>query len=232
MVCHDLFADYCTSRNTFAKLGVSNVSARYEWPRKGKLLELPKVFKAPELSGSSFERNVQLKQMGPTLWRKVDHKLIASWIVRDWGGIRGNNDKTIYDYVERIENNEFPSEYKGVATYSKILGLIDPDKWCIYDARVAVSLNCIQLLSSADPRSYFPYLASQNTKINPFKKAFPKLRLLKDGWQEIKPNDVYIRYNKLLQDLMIEHRIESTYLIEMALFIDCEDLISIVQERF
>jgi hypothetical protein len=228
MALKELFSPYCNGLEPYQDLGVRNVSHRYEWPKKGKPLELPEWFGVDQLSGSSFQRNVQLKELGPRLWNTVDHRKLADWIVSDWGGIRGNKQQTIDAFVSRIDSGDLPNELKGVATYSKIVALVFPEDFCIYDARVAVSLNCIQMLDShRRPGYFFPYLPSQNKKINSFIKKANKLSFLRSGWKQIAPDMSYATYNALLSELCHDHSIETKFLLEMSLFIDCEDLIEL-----
>ena len=225
------FENYCNSSGQFQGLGLRNVS-QYAWPKKGKLIELPESFGLPSLTGeTSFERNVQLKELGPTLWKNVDHEILANWIVKDWGGIKRNLPSKIQHYVKAIENNEPPTTLDGVATYSKILGLVDPTRYCIYDARVSISLTCIQLLENTSKGAFFPYLQSQNKTINNFKKLYPKDFFLSLGWDLVRTDDCYQTYNSLLLTLAKHHNIDRQYLIEMALFIDCEKLIAMVSKE-
>lgn len=222
------FNDYCESSGKFKDLGLKHVST-YKWPKKGKLIQIPDTFGLPELKGdSSFERNVQLKELGPKLWSSVDHETLANWIVKDWGGIKRNSPSKIRGFVEAIENDNPPTKLDGVATYSKILGLVDPKKYCIYDARVSISLTCIQLLSGIGGGVFFPYLPSQNKKINSFKKEYPKEFFVSSGWDVVPPDDCYQVFNRLILSLAEHHNLDRQYLIEMALFIDCERLISMV----
>ena len=62
---------------------------------------------------------------------------IATWYVSVWGGIRANKIGTIERYVRLSEEQLAASDLQGVATWSKILTVRNPNYYPIYDARVA-----------------------------------------------------------------------------------------------
>ena len=113
----------------------------YEW-KIGKMAK--SRFKA--LSGVNFSfdelrdpktSNIDLRLQLSTAWaaaNEVDRRKIAHWTVKEWGGIKGNKDETIESYL--LPMTEYP--LKGVASYSKILSVIDPKSFAIYDARVGL----------------------------------------------------------------------------------------------
>lgn len=75
---------------------------------------------------------------------------IARWIISVWGGIRGNRNSTICDYVEKLKDFDVPAVEKfvleqrncGISSWSKLLAFADSDRYAIYDLRTAVALNC------------------------------------------------------------------------------------------
>lgn len=71
----------------------------------------------------------------------LEKEKIAQLFVNEWGGIRGHKDGTLRDYVSQTPDQLIDRGLAGIATWSKILTLIDPDRYAIYDARVAAALN-------------------------------------------------------------------------------------------
>ena len=60
-------------------------------------------------------------------------------------------------------NREDPSTpLSGISSFSKILAIKGPDKYAIYDARVAVSLNAIQIIYQISSGVAFPYVLGRN----------------------------------------------------------------------
>lgn len=62
--------------------------------------------------------------------------------VLKWGGILGNNEETILKYATQSAES-LCSLSEGVASWSKVLAFRYPDKYFIYDYRVAFVLNYI-----------------------------------------------------------------------------------------
>ncbi len=122
-------------------------------------------------SSSRFDRNIELKRIICEKIKKSDEetkKKIYEWLVHDWGGIRGgreNIDK-LYGLAENAINKE-TLPFDRIASVSKILSFSNPERFVIYDSRVAFSLNAILLLKGAS-NLFFPVPVSRNTKLNAF----------------------------------------------------------------
>ena len=119
----------------------------YNWPVGAKAREGLSTFKWHEKSGN-LEECIALKQHLTDAWSRADvaeKAKLAKWIVADWGGVRSNRPITLQGHLDQIENDSRP--LKGVASYSKILSVVNCTQYAIYDARVAVSLNAVQLTS-------------------------------------------------------------------------------------
>jgi hypothetical protein len=95
---------------------------------------------------------------------------VAIWYVRDWGGVKSNRKETLDKYVGLSEADLTALNMQGVATWSKILAVQNPDTYAIFDARVSAALNAIQLAKGIETSILFPQLASRNTKIKKFQK--------------------------------------------------------------
>jgi hypothetical protein len=104
---------------------------------------------------------------------KVEYQ---KWYVRDWGGVRGNNDATIETYISTPSSDLFKLETRGIATWSKILCVRDPSQFSIYDARVALALNSLQRRHLIKNPLLFPLLPSQNKSF-----VLPRHKLITDS---------------------------------------------------
>jgi hypothetical protein len=222
----DGLCSYFESKGDFAGLGLHNLSRNYMWPKNGKFPDHSHVFQEELLGESLFAKNIFLKKISPDIWRRYDKLSLANWIVRDWGGIRGNKNETINNYIEEINQSRYPSKIKGVATYSKILSFMDPQNFAIYDARVAISLNAIQLISGVKNGVAFCYLPGRNAALKLFRmEPSTHINALRDrGWQKINSDDCYQMYIRSLKAASKIIGNENLYELEMSLFADAERL--------
>lgn len=118
-------------------------------------------------SKSFFKRNVYLKQEISILLGNIQiNEEHANWIVREWGGIKGNKKLEYEDFLFAIDNDKGVKLNK-IASLSKIASFVNPSKYIIYDARVAYSMNWIMLKTGAS-NIFFPMPQSRNSKLNAF----------------------------------------------------------------
>lgn len=95
---------------------------------------------------------------------------IAEYFIKEWGGIRRFSKAS--EVVEKLSSfaglAEIPAvwtlDLKGVSSWSKWLTLISPRWACIYDARVAYSINAINYLNGA-LQPVFPMPDGRNTRL-------------------------------------------------------------------
>ena len=101
-----------------------------------------------------------------------------------------------------------------------------PEEFAIYDARVAISLNAIQLLSKSKTGVVFTYLTGRNNALTIFRNSEPTKtkNLIKNGWQEIQKNDCYSIYLNYLKIVNSYFPTSKLYELEMSLFADAESL--------
>ncbi len=140
---------------------------------------------------------------------------MARWYVKDWGGVKTNTEETLKQYVSLFENDNIPDAQVGVPTWSKLGSISNPDKYLIFDTRVAFALNAIIVLGGYSEK-LFQMPTGRNSKLN---KALPKLKSA--GVKDIGPrtsSDEYHRYLALLS-----HFGDENSLAEMALFSVAED---------
>ena len=217
---------YWAGSGEFNNFGLNMLAKRFQWPKNDT---------------ESFDRTIKLKLELQKRWDRAsanERLEIAEYIIKTWGGIKGNKATTIEQYAHiDIETNNFP--FTGVASYSKVLGIIDPHRFAILDARVIVSLNAIQLLSNAKYGVFFSYLQGRNkvTGDNTNKRGFSQTSIFKresplfKNWDKPKRNEIYKLY---LEMLTTEARRlnEPLYKLEMSLFADAEKLAKACADKF
>lgn len=141
---------------------------------------------------------------------------LARYFVRHWGGIRGNREATLQRYVLADTNEIIRSQkFKGISTWSKVLHLRDPHRYFIYDSRIAVSLNLLQITSRVQNPLAFPMPESQSRLI---KTVRNRLRAIarEASWRRA-TDTFYEDYNTLLRRVASQIGID-TDIVEMALF--------------
>ncbi|WP_170325427.1 hypothetical protein [Ruegeria arenilitoris] len=222
----DNLLGYFRGQGHFEGLGIDKLSDNYVWPKRGSFPSYSHLADVTEGDGDNYAKNITLKEQSPRIWIEGSKLEISKWVVSDWGGIKGNKPATIANYVEAICEGRYPSEIKGVASYSKILSFMDPSEFAIYDARVAISLNAIQLLQREKHGTAFTYLPGRNTKLQIFRKLPPTQRsaLLQTGWSPLASNDCYAFYLSTLKRVRSELGSAQLYKLEMSLFADAEEL--------
>lgn len=196
-----------------------------------------KQIAGPALDASIFEaendwrRNIALRGEVSRLWREAVEadKLnlafdLARWIVKDWGGIKNINDSTIGEHHFAALNKLFSLPFEHISSKSKVITLPDPYTYQIYDARVAVALNVIQLAADTDMRIYFEIPSTQITWIadgeDCFQARIPKAAFVEDfGFEPMPTSEIYNYYTKLLLKLGVETQPQLDPIeIEMGLF--------------
>ena len=118
----------------------------------------------------------------------------------------------------------------GIASLSKVLCIVNPDLYAIYDARVAAALNAVQLKAQLDCGMAFRYVTGRNVTIHGrrddngrlltkgFVHQYPYKKLRHCGWTSPKHGQNYWDYLGLLH--ACRQRIKGYRLseLEMALF--------------
>ncbi len=90
------------------------------------------------------------------------HKLCL-WVIKDWGGITtSKDDDTIQLVMDFLNTDSHP--FKRIASASKVGSYMYPEKYIIYDSRVAYSLNWV-LLAEGAGESFFPIPDGRNSKM-------------------------------------------------------------------
>jgi len=147
---------------SFLEEKIPQLHENYDWP----IPELPK--EAPfngyiPKGESNLEQNLDLRKFLNQLWKQSnnnDRVAIAVWYVAVWGRIRSNSPAQIEKYALDLEAIS-QLGIKGIASWSKVLASRNSKRWLIFDARVAASLNVIQLVYGDRLSKRFPRLLSR-----------------------------------------------------------------------
>ena len=110
----------------------------------------------------------------------------------------------------------------GIASWSKLLAIRDPERFAIFDARVAVALNALQIVQDHERPIFFPTLPSKNTQIGKF-HDFMKDRDHGDAHKAF-PARAYGIYLRVLAEVAQQLDLPAIDQIEMLLFAQAEDL--------
>ena len=223
--------DYFDGRGEFCGLGLDRVAASYVWDLPASTERYVQL----EPDQGSYARNVALKRALSRIWAEAPGRRdeITRWIIADWGRITRNAEATLIGHRKRAEADRPETPLKGIASFSKVLAIRDPDRFAIYDARVAVSLMAVQFLAGSSSGRIFPYLAGRNKVTGHQGKkigfaARPEfspsaLQARHKGWTIVPKSDAYANYVELLRALS-KKREQPLYALEMALFSDAEKL--------
>lgn len=211
----------------FFKREVPDLENTYHW-------SIPTIEGFFSNNGNNYLTNTHLKKFLHEQWinaQSNDEKIrIANIIVNDWGGVRSNKADTIARYVRHIEQNKPLTTITGVASYSKILSIVKPDTFSIYDARVAACLNALQINAQLNNGICFNYIPGRNNTVGNatngkgFTQAdrFSRRILAAKGWKIMKRDDTYRHYNDLLSTCLVALPDYSRINLEMALFANAE----------
>ena len=176
--------------------------------------------------GNQYLKNIDLKRKLHEHWvnEKTSTKKgeYIQYYISDWGGIRTNSNDSMIEYMTLSPEKLIDKGKKGIASWSKALVVHNPDKYAIFDARVAISLNCIQSIYNTDKKMLFPILSSRNKIIANANKLIKNQANI-EKWVKTNESDFYIGYLNLLNDLAntLESDIST---VEMLLFAKAEEL--------
>ena len=204
------------------------------------LLEKNYHWKIPNIKGfervgdSSYEANVKLKEFLNKNWNESnddrEKNILSKIVVADWGGIKNNKAETLSSYIKEINKQKPATPIKGVASYSKIFSITDLENYAIYDARVAVCLNAIQLKNNIKNGLAFNYVPGRNNVTGNVEKKigfsqqekYKVKRLVKNGWSRIKRDETYEIYLTTLKKCHEQFPTYKLYDLEMVLFANAE----------
>lgn len=131
------------------KSAIDEVSARPELSDGERVIELRK--KISELWKSDSDDNVRLD--------------ILKWVVNDWGKIDNIQKDTLKKFREKLSLKQYLANEclrSNVASYSKCLAFVCPNKYYIYDSRVALALNALSFALGYEKAVAFQNPASRS----------------------------------------------------------------------
>jgi hypothetical protein len=183
--------------------GFDHLTESYKW----SMPKTANTFLGLQPTSGDYNATVALKERLHEMWIQgpEERLAIAKWVISDWGGVRRNLEETLQSYVGMAEQVEPKTPIKGVASYSKLLSVAHPEKFAIYDARVAVALNAAQFLMGG-AGVMFPYLPGRNKITGDVinnrgfsqRIEFSGPELLRHGWTVLPPRHGYQSYMQLL----------------------------------
>lgn len=183
----------------------------------------------------SYEKAIALKSLIASRYSRDGvttkvHTELRKWIIKDWGGIKTGDDKTAKILIRQILDGF--SSLKRISSTSKVVSFMNPEKYIIYDSRVAYSLNWI-ILSEKAGEIFFPMPKSRNSKLEAFDvntliriKYVDKQEDLKDlnGRLYLQDSEAYSELNHLTKSIHEKlwtqepEKIKKLYYTEMLLF--------------
>ncbi len=189
--------------------------------------------------GDGYEANVALKKDMSRRWGEAkspeERERLTRFIVVDWGGIKGNNETRYSEYAMAATKEVPEISFAGIASFSKVLAIRNPEVYAIFDARVAVALNAIHVIGGPTTGELYPYLPGRNnvTGSAVTKRGFSTLpenarrQLSREHprWARVPRKTAYQSYLALLNSVnsMLPHS-APIYDLEMCLFAQAEKL--------
>ncbi len=176
--------------------------------------------------GTPYVQNValklQLSDMYSTANDDLKQELTYYYIVK-WGGIKRNTEENMRSYALDTPASLIARGSKGIASWSKALCIRCPNEYAIYDARVALSLNCLQIISPVNTPILFPLLLSQNKLIS-FGNRMLQRYASAHGWAVAHEREFYRQYNNILSSAA-QLLGSNLYTLEMLLFAKAPELL-------
>ena len=196
----------------------------YNW-REIKEEKLPLEIKLPQ--GNQYLKNRALKNELNLKWKNTtsqDEKFeLIKYYIATWGGIHTNGKESMTEYTTLSAPELIGKGVKGIASWSKAIVIHNPNEYAIFDARVAISLNCIQKIYNLDSKTLFPILSSRNkvvAKGNRLVKNIAK----NEKWTKANEETFYNEYLNILNQVSKNFDTDIST-IEMLLFAKAEELV-------
>ncbi len=191
----------------------------YTW----KIPSVPSFVPFSQEPDSLAKANTRLKRVLSAIWHsQPDSRYeLAEWYVAKWGGVY-NREATLRTYIAQSDEELIGRGTSGVATWSKLLAIRNPDRFAIFDARVSVALNALQIVQDHKRPIFFPNLPSKNRTVREFQDW---IRGRDQGkCHKAFPARAYSIYLKVLSEVARQLNLPSIDEIEMLLFAQAEIL--------
>lgn len=165
---------------------------------------------------------LQIKRQLAEKWAHFpeERRAIADWVVKTWGGIKGNDAAKLERYIKKSATEQTHTlPFEGISTYSKIMHIANTQHHAIYDSRVAAALNAFQLLENIPHPVFFHYPNGRNAVIQRFAAIMHADLLKQQQWKILPKNEIYATYIALLHALTKSGQpSKSIHAYEMLLF--------------
>lgn len=183
----------------------------YNWPLPKYI---PKGITLPD--GSRLDQTRALKSALSRMYveQSAQRYELSEYFVASWGQVRRNSPATLERYVTE-EPQVIIQTWQGISSWSKVLHLRYPTTYYIYDARIAVLLNLMQIDHAQEGPLFFPIPNSQNQVIKRARQRLMQVARLK-SWPRARPH-MYNEYNAVLKDVA-EQVGTVAEIVEMVLF--------------
>jgi hypothetical protein len=206
--------DYINSENNW-----------YNW-REINEKKLPREITLP--NGNQYLKNIVLKKELNEKWENSETQKKRSELIKyyitTWGGIHTNSPKSMNEYSTFSSSQLITEKGKeGIASWSKAIVIHNPNQYAIFDARVSISLNCIQKLYSSQNKVLFPILPSRN-KVVDFGNKLVKKVADSENWDIAEDSTFYLDYLEILRWVSTQLK-SNISTVEMLLFAKAEDLV-------
>ena len=208
----------------YSKEHIDALNDWYSW-REINEEKLPLGIKLPK--GNQYIKNLSLKKQLNKCWRETqDNKVkfeLIEYYISVWGGIHTNSEESMMEYSTLSATQLIKYGKKGIASWSKAIVVHDPEEYAIFDARVAISLNCIQKIHKLYKPILFPILPSRNKKVKLGNKLIRKTAKA-ESWTKAYDETFYKQYLNILRSVANELDSDIST-IEMLLFAKAEELV-------
>jgi len=196
----------------------------YNW-REIKEEKLPLEIKLPE--GNQYLKNLTLKNELNFKWKNTTSQTekfeLIKYYIATWGGIHTNGKKSMTEYTTLSAPELIEKGMKGIASWSKAIVIHNPNEYAIFDARVAISLNCIQQLYNLDSKVLFPVLSSRNKVVARGNRLIKNIAK-NENWLKVNEETFYSEYLNILNQVSEKFETDIST-IEMLLFAKAEELV-------
>ena len=178
--------------------------------------------------GNQYLKNITLKEELHKAWEaepdiKKKGKIIKYYI-KDWGGIGTNSEDSMKIYMYSSSGTLIKYGKNGIPSWSKALVIHDPQIYAIFDARVSISLNSLQIIYNTANKELFPILASRNKTITEGQRIIKQISK-QNNWEKVDKTTFYLNYLTLLKKVA-RNRNTNLSTIEMLLFAKAESLVN------
>ncbi len=170
----------------------------YAW-KKINEQRIPHGIQLP--AGNQYIKNIDLKKKLHDHWYNETNLTrkgeLIKYYITTWGGIHTNSRETMQAYMTALPATLIQRGQNGVASWSKALVVHDPEQYAIFDARVSVGINSLQIINNVEQKFLYPILASRNNRIKAANHHI-KARANMESWGNISENTFYKDYLNLL----------------------------------